>query len=444
MVISMQLNSQVIDRIVGQVGGEIILMSEVEGRITYLEETYGEMDKETRCLVIEDLLSTKLLVNQAKIDSVLVLDEEVEAQIDARISRILTMMGNDERRFEQEYGKTVEEVRRDQRENIKNQMLSERMQSQVMESVIATPTEVINYYKKLPKDSLPYFNAEVEVSELVYTPPFNEIEKQKAYERITTYRDRALEGESFAELAATYSDDPGSAKNGGKLGMMPRGTFVPEFEAVAYNLEPGEISQVVETQFGYHVIKLLERRGNMINTQHILIKPEQTQEDIDKAIQLLDSLKDMVLIDSLPFSEIVKKYGDEDVRSYTNGGRMVNPKSGTNFFEISDLDPDVYFTIDTLEPGDISSPQEFSDYGLEAKIKMFFLHSRTRPHQASLEKDYSRIRELASQYKKGVEFEKWIKEKISDTYVFIDTEYIDCSNINKTWLKQEQEQAKRP
>ena len=423
----------IIDRIIGHVGGEIILYSDVEKNVSYMTDSGWPDDESTYCLVIEDLLMRKLLINQAKIDSVLVLDAEVEAQLEARIANILRNMGNDMQRFEQIYDKTVDQVRDEMREPMKNQMLSQRMQEQIMDAVEATPSEVVEFYNRIPKDSLPYFNSEVEISEIVYTIPYNDSAKAQALGKINSLRDRVMNGEDFGELATIFSDDPGSARQNGNLGLQPRGTFVPEFEAVAYNLEIGEISYPVETQFGYHIIKLNRRQGNMLDLQHILIKPKLTYEDVEKGKLLLDSLKGMILKDSISFESIVRDYSDESERSYSNAGRIMNPNTGNNFWEVGELDSDVYFAIADLEPGEISDPVEFDSPARDKKLKLFLLHSRTKPHQATLELDYSRIQKLASEEKRFKKFEEWLKKRIKTTYIDIEKDFVLCDSL-EDWV----------
>lgn len=427
----------VIDKVIGTVGGELVLLSELEEQYSLLESQNGQLPEGARCNILDGILTSKLLLNQAKLDSVEVSDEEVETQLDARIDRILSYMNNDVSQFEAYYGQTVNEVREQFREDLKSQLLTERMRGQVMSDVSVTPSEVKTFFDNIPTDSLPYFSAEVEIGEIVYEPKVNAVERQKAIELLTDLRTRIVEGgEDFGALASKYSDDPGSSRLGGDLGWTKRGQFVPEFEAVAYNLENGEISEIVESDFGFHVIQLLERRGNSIHVRHILIKPEITDKDLELAKAHLDSVRQLVMEDSLDFSRAVKLFSDEDAQSYTNDGRLVNPATGNTFFEIGDLDPDIYFTIDTMQVGGVSAPFKFSDPRGDTYFRIVKLNSRTDPHRASLEQDYSKIQQAAIESKKNEFINDWVKSIIDKTFVSIDPQYAGCRVLDK-WRSEE-------
>jgi len=426
---------QLLDKVVCQVGGEIILLSDIEKRIAYIKSTYGEVDEETRCFVLQDLIAQKLLINQAKLDSIVVTDAEVNQQIDARLERILSSMGNDTERFESFYGVTLEEVRREQQDNLRNTLYTEKMRGQVMSDVVATPAEVARFYKKIPTDSLPFFASEVEISEIVYKPKPSQVKKDAARATLEDIRVRIMDDPTqFERLSGVYSDDPGSKENGGDLGWQKRGTFVSEFEASAYNLEPGEYSEIVETEFGFHLIQLLERRGNLIHTRHILIRPEYTQEDIDQAHVTMDSIKQLLVADSISFELAVRLYGDDKVQSFSNGGRMTNATTGNTFFEIGDLESDVFFAIDNLEVGEFSDPVLFDELGEDPILKLYRLDSRSKPHQASLETDYAKIQRFASEEKKQRLFNEWLFDRVDETYVQLDNRY-RCPQLD-VWLEQ--------
>jgi len=431
---------QVIDKVVAQVGGELILMTEVEEQHSLLRSQQGVLPDNAKCFVLDQILVQKLLVNQAKLDSLEVSEDEVEAQLTARVDRILTLMGNDIQQFEDYYGQSVTEVKATFRADLKNQILSERMRGTIMSGVSVTPSDVKEFFAQIPVDSLPYFNSEVEIGELVIIPTTNEVEKNKARQRLESFRKSIFEeGADFAELAGKYSEDFGSARGGGDLGWTRRGQFVPEFEAAAYNLEPGELSEIIESQFGFHLIELLERRGNSIHTRHILIKPAITQADLDKSERLLDSVRTLILNDSISFSRAVKKYGDKNQQSFNNDGRMVNPRSGNTFFEIGDLDSDIFFVIDTMEVGGFSEPIKYSLPTKEKAFRLVNLQARTAPHQANLQEDYAKIQKAAIEAKKSKFVDDWITSKVYSTFVNIDPQYGSCENLIK-W----KEDSKKP
>ncbi|MCO6460928.1 MAG: peptidylprolyl isomerase [Saprospiraceae bacterium] len=425
----------VLNKVIARVGGEFILMNDVEDN--YLGQTRGmtNVPENLRCQIFEGLLLQKLLTNQAKIDSVKVSDDQVENQLNARFDRVLAFMNNDMAQFEEYYGKSVNEMKDELREDLKDQMMAEEMRNKIVEKVNITPSEVVDYFNSIPHDSLPYYNAEVEYSELNYYPKPSKIERQRVIDKLNSIRQRIVEqGESFEDLAKKFSVD-GSANAGGDLGWAKRGAFVPEFEAAVFNLEEGQVSPIVETEFGFHLIQLIERRGNSFHARHILIKPELSDNDKKIARQALDSIVQLINKKDLSFPEAVKKFGNKNFPSYSNGGRAINPKTNTNFFEISDLEPDVYFTLDTMKLGEISAPIEFRDPYGETAYRVLMLQSRTEPHRASLEKDYSRIKEDAIIRKKDSELEKWVTRKIQETFITIDPEWLaKCPYLDR-WKK---------
>lgn len=433
---SLPAQPEIIDKVIATVGGELVLLSELEEQFALMEAQNGVAPPDARCNLLDNILTTKLLLNQAKLDSVEVTDEEVEDQLNARIERILGFMNNDITQFEDYYGQNIDEVKAQYREDLRNQVLVDRMRGKVMEGITVTPAEVKRFFEQIPRDSLPYFNSEVEVGEIVYKPVVNLQEKQRAISKLEELRKRIVDGgEKFEDVAKKFSDD-GSARAGGDLGWTRRGKFVPEFEAAAYKLDQNEISPVIETQFGFHVIQMLERRGNAIHVRHILIKPEITEADLEKAYAHLDSVRQLIVTDSISFSRAVKLYSDKETQSYNNDGRMVNPASNNTFFEIGDLDPDVYFAVDTMKSiGSISKPFEFASPVGEPYFRIVQLQSRTAPHRANLKQDYAKIQQAAIQSKQSETVAKWVKNAINSTYVAFDHMYDNCPGL-EAWKKR--------
>ena len=428
----------VLDKVISKVGGELVLLSELEEQFAYAaSQQGGNIPPEARCVLLEQILAQKLLLNQSRLDSIEVGDEEVETQMNARFDRILQMMGGEISQFEAFYGQSIPQAKETMREELKNQLLTDRMRSQVLNSITVTPAEVKTFFAKIPKDSLPYFSSEVEVREIVMAPKVNAEQDRIAREKLEELRTRIIEGgEDFSDLARKHSDDPGSARQGGNLGFTKRGSFVPEFEAAAYNLEDKGISKIVKSEFGYHLIQLLERRGNSINTRHILIKPEITEADLDLTISRLDSVRALVAADSITFSVAVKRYSNDKVQSYNNDGIIVNPQSNNGIFEQGDLDTDIYFTIDTMNVGDISAPFQYLDPRGEPYFRIILLQSRTAPHIASLEQDYAKIQKAAVNEKKSQFISEWVDQKIEATFIDIDKDYQGCPTLAK-WMKGE-------
>lgn len=428
---------KIIDKIIGQVGGEYLMLSDLEEQFDrYNEEQGGKLPPEVRCNILEGMLANALLLNQAKLDSIEVTEDEVESQLTARIDQILSYMQGDVKQFEAYYGQPIAEVKGQFREDLRNQLLVQRIRAKVLEEVSITPREVELYFEQIPKDSLPYFNSEVEVAEIVVKPKVNALQKQVTKEKLEKIRERILAGEKFEDLATKLSDDPGSARAGGDLGWAKRGTFVPEFEAVGYNLEPGQVSQVFESPFGFHIMQLLERRGNSIHCRHILFKPAITSDDLVKARSHLDSVRQLIVKDSMNFSLAVKQFSHKESQSYNNDGNIQNQKSGNNFFEVADLDPSIYFAIDTMSVGQVSSPIEYQDpYSGEKEYKIIKLKSRTNPHKASLLTDYSRIKTAALEAKKAKYIGEWASKKITSTHVTLNKSYESCPNL-EGWMNK--------
>jgi len=424
-----------VDKLGAQVGAELILMSDVENEYNYMSSMQKSNNPKMKCLILEQIIVSKILVTQAKLDSIEVEDDEVESQLDARMDNILRQMGGDEAMFEDYYGKTVAEMKGIYRDDIRSKILSDKMQGQLISNIQITPSEVISFYNSVPVDSLPYFNSEVEIGEIVYTPKLNDVEKNKARVKLENLRTEILAGTGdFAELAKKHSDDFGSGRLGGNLGWQKRGSFVPEFEAVAYSLKKDELSEIVETEFGYHLIQVMERRGNTINARHILIKPRMTAQDLANAKAELDSIRTLIVDGKMTFDAAVKKFSDKDAMSYHNNGRMTNQKNQSTFFETKDLTPEIYFALEDLETGEISQPLELKSQAGETQYQLIKLLTKTKPHRADLKEDYSRIQEFAKESKKSEYINKWLQDKIKSNYIFIDDYYLSaCPNL-ESWI----------
>ena len=372
------------------------------------------------------------MVHHAKLDSVEVSPEEIEASLDFRIDQVLRQMGGDETFFETYYGMTVLDMRDKLREDLKQQMLAERMQGTILNSVTITPKEVKTFFNSIHPDSIPFLSAEVELSEVVIKPKVNEEENAKALKKILEIRNKITEeGEDFGELAKVYSDDPGSGSQGGNLGFAERGTFVPEFEATAYTLTKGEISEPIETEFGFHILELLERRGNKINIRHILVKPAITDADLELAKVKLDTVKAQIERGKITFENAVKLHSEESLPSYSNNGMIQNPQTGKTSFETSQLPSEIYFAIEDLVPGDITEPIEYPVPTGETFYRIIKVRDLTNPHKASLEQDYAKIQRFAKESKKNEYFANWLEDKFESTFIKIETDYLSCPELNK-------------
>lgn len=419
-----------IDRAIAKVGTETILLSDVEGQYGYASEQAGVADPSMKCEIIRSLIGQKLIVHHAKLDSVIVSDEEIESNLDFRIDQVLRQMNGDEAFFEEYYGMKVSEMRANLKEDLTQQMLAERMQMTILNEVSITPNEVKKFYASIPTDSLPYLNSEVEMMEIVVKPEVNEEERTKALKKILDIRKKIISKEStFEELAKLYSDDPGSGAQGGNLGYAERGSFVPEFEAAAYSLEKREITEPVETEFGFHIIQLLDRRGNKINLRHILVKPEITEADNVLALEKLDTIKAQIEREELTFSQGVKKFSNEKIPSYNNNGLVQNPQTGKTVFETAELSYDIYIALEELEVNQITPPQEYPYPTGETYYRIVKLLSKTKPHIANLDEDYSKIQRFAKESKKSEYFGNWVEEKFKSTFIKVEDGYLNCPDL---------------
>ncbi len=427
-----QDQSFLIDKVVAKVGSEFILLSEVEDQYAYSITQDASLDENIKCEILDGLIAQKLIIYQAKLDSVDVSDQEVEGQLTLRFENILRQMNGDEEFFRDYYGASVVEMKERYRDDQKQQILAERMQMKLINSVTITPDEVQKFYDAIPKDSLPFLDSEVELGELVIKPQVNEKQKKIAQEKLERIREKIVSGEkTIEELALKYSMDPGSGARGGDLGFAKRGSYVPEFEATVFGLKKDELSDVIETEYGFHIIKMLERRGNSVRARHILIKPDITETDNQNARDLLDSVRTLIQVDSISFEAAVKKYSDKKAESYNNNGRIKNRATGNNFFRTEELEYDEYIEIIDMEPSDVTSVLEGKDFVGERQYRILQLQSITEPHQANLKQDYSKISQFAKEGKKSEYFSSWIEEKLKETFIELNPIYKYCDNLKQ-------------
>ncbi|MGE0637571.1 MAG: peptidylprolyl isomerase [Bacteroidia bacterium] len=428
--------AQPVDKIIAVVGSNIIMMSDVEAQyLQILGQGYAE-DPTIKCDLLEELLFQKLLVNQARLDSVEVSDDQVEEELDRRLRYFIGQIGSEEK-LEAYYKKSIVEIKDDFRELIRDQLLGQNMQYKITGEVKVTPAEVRDYFSKIPSDSLPYINVELEIGRIVKKPIISKKEKDVAKARAEELRQRILDGAKFETMAKLYSEDPGSAEKGGELGFFGRGNMVPEFEALAFSLQGKEISEVFETEYGFHFLQVIERRGEQVNARHILITPKTSEGDLTGSKILLDSIYDLLMKDSLTFAEAAEKFSDDEADK-NNGGIVTNPQTGSTRFEmdqLSSIDPTLFLTIDKLQVGEFSKPIITSAADGKQAYSIILLKSRTEPHKANLRDDYQKIQTAASTMKESNLVREWIEKKIATTYVRIDDAYLNC-DYNNPWVKK--------
>jgi Parvulin-like peptidyl-prolyl isomerase len=417
--------AQVIDKVVAVVGKNIIMQSDIEDQYMQYRLQGGIKGSASsiRCEILEDQLFRKLMLNQAELDSIEVTDDQIDQEIEYRIRYFVNQLGSQEK-LEKYYDKTIKEIREELRTIIKEQKLIEEVQRKIVDGINATPNDVRSFYNSIPKDSIPMVSAHYEIAQLVKKPPITLDEKLAVKDRLYGLRNRILKGERFSTLALLYSEDPGSAKKGGELGFQGRGELVPEFEAAAFALKDGEISEVIETEYGFHILQLIERRGDYVNVRHILLTVKVSPDALQQAYNELDSIANLIRNDSITFDEAVTKFSDEDDKM--NGGYLVNAKDGSTLFAAEDLDQQVSVVVNRLQVGEVSNPVPMKTKNDKDAYRLLIIKKKTTPHKATLEEDYALIQQWTMQKLRQDAINKWIDAKSSKAYVKICDEYKDC------------------
>lgn len=420
-----QQEPQVIDRVVAVVGQNVILQSDIEAQYIQMRLQGGIKGSASsiRCEILEDLMFRKLMLNQAEMDSITVTDEQVNSEVDRLVRYFISQLGSQEN-LEKYYNKTMPEIKEELFRMRKDQMLEEQVQQTILANVEVTPAEVRKCYYDIPNDSIPMVNSKYEIAHIVKKPAITLDQKLEVKDRLYKMRKRILDGERFSTLALLYSEDPGSAKKGGELGFHGRGEFAPEFEAAAFNLRDGEISEVIETEFGFHIIQMIERRGDFVNVRHILLTVKVSPEALQEAYDELDSIAQLIHNDSITFDEAVRKFSDE--KDKTNGGILVNPNTGSTLFDASELDQQVSFTINRMQVGELSEPVPMKTEDNKDAYRLLYLKRKTAPHKANLKDDYTLIRNWALQQKREEIINKWIANKSQKAYIRVIDDFKDC------------------
>lgn len=413
----------VVDEIIAKVDNNIVLKSDLEKIYQDYLANGGSPGMEARCQYLAMLIRNKLMLAKAEIDSVVVLDAEVDENTQRRMGMILAQSGKTEDELEAIYGKPLEQIRLELRDQIREQMLVSKMEEKITDGLTVTPSEVKRFFNNIPKDSLPFFSASVEVAQIVRTAKVSPQQDEITRNQLLDIRSRILAGENFGTLAKKYSDDPGVYTNAGEMGWSGRGRMVPEYEAVAFRLKPGEISMPFKSDFGFHIMQLIERRGNEYNSRHILISPKPSADDLKNASDFLDSLRTLIINDSITFEKAAKEYSDDPTKS--NGGFFSDQDNGTKLM-VDELDPVIFFKIDSMKVGDISKPIAYrTDDGKDA-VRILYYKSRIPPHLASLDEDWNRIQKATLSEKKNNVLQKWFQKAQRDVFISIDPAYDYC------------------
>lgn len=414
----------VVDKIIAKVDNYIVIKSELEMAYqAYLAEG-NPASTEARCEILNRLIMNKLMVAKAEIDSVIVSDAEVDSNTEQRMQMILQSSGNSPEQLERAYGKTLEQIKVELREQIREQLLSREMTSRITKDLSVTPAEIRKFFSKIPTDSLPFYSSDVEVGQIVRVAKVSNTQKDEAKRKLTDLRERILKGENFNELALKNSEDPSAQYNGGEMGYVGRGAMVPQYEAMAFKIKVGEISQPFESPFGFHIVQLLDRRGNEYNTRHILISATPSQDDIKKAEIFLDSIRTLVSRDSIKFEQAAQQFSD-DMQTKGMGGFLTD-QDGNTKISMRDIDPVIYLNIDTMKVGNISKPLQYrTDDGKDA-VRILYFKKKYPPHQANLKDDWSRIQSAALAEKKDKALDKWFEKARQDVFINIDPAYKNC------------------
>lgn len=418
-------NAQVIDQVVAVVGKNIILESDIENQYLNYRMQGGikGSSSEIRCQILEQQLFQKLMVAQAEVDSIEVNDAQVEGELERRLQMFISQFGTQEK-MEAYYGKSIPEIKSELHSIIKEQMIAQQVQQGIVATTTVTPSEIRTFFRSIPEDSIQQISTEYQVAQIVKKPPISVEERIRVKEQLMGLRARILKGESFSTMAILYSEDPGSAKKGGELGFYGRGQLYSEFEAIAFKLNEGEISNIVETEAGYHVIQLIERKGDYINVRHILLIPKVAPADLLIARNELDSVAALIRADSISFEDAVKQFSE--AKNKNNGGLLVNAYSGSTTFAAEELDPQISFIIEKMEVGELSNPVPMKTEEKEDAYQIVLLKEKTKPHKANLKDDYSKIQMMAENDKKQRVIDDWINEIAKTTYVKIIDQYKNC------------------
>lgn len=436
-VCTMQLMAQdnVIDEVVWVIGDEAILKSEVETERRNAQYSGRKFDGDPYCVIPEELALQKLFLNQAAIDSIEVSDTDVMSEVEYRINYYINQTGSREK-MEEYFDKTYTQIREELREMIRRELTMQKMQQELMKDVKVTPAEVRRYFKELPSDSIPYIPTQVEVQLITIEPEIPEEEIERVKTRLREFTERINSGETtFSTLARLYSEDSGSALQGGETGLTGKGRWVPEFSNVAFNLtDPNKVSKIVETEYGFHIIQLIEKRGDRVNVRHILLKPQAAEEDLMNALSRLDSIADDIRSNKFTFEDaVINISSDKDTRM--NHGLLPNTETGTSKFEMQNLPQEIARAVNTMNVNEISEPFIMRNNKGKEVCAIVKLKSRVKGHKATLTEDFQALKSVVLEKKCAEKIDKWIREKQKTTYVRINEKWRNCDFKYPGWIR---------
>jgi peptidyl-prolyl cis-trans isomerase SurA len=417
------------DKIVGVVGDKIVLKSDVTNALLDAQRQGQEIPKDAECMLMDQILTQKALVLQAEKDSLQVSDEELEGLLDNRVRYFISQYGSKDA-LEQIAGRTVYQIKEDFRLSVKEGKQAELMRNKIVENIKITPTEVKQYYDKIPKDSLAFYESEVEVGELIVYPKANRELEKYAIEELNDFKKQVESGEKkFETLASLYTDDPGSKNTGGMYNInRTEKQWDPAFLSAAFRLKDGQVSPVFKSKFGYHIIQMVNRAGDDAVVRHILKIPEVTSDEIKQATTKLDSVRAQLMVGNLGFGEAVAKYSEDENSKFTGGMKQCN---GTTYCTIDQLEKDVVVAMKSLSLGEFSQPIASVDERGKKVVRMIYLKTRTEPHRENLKDDYNKVAQRALEEKKISTLEKWFDGKLSTYYIKLDDDFRGCEALAK-------------
>lgn len=426
-----------LDKVVAQVGDNVILLSDIQEQRLQAQDAKVTVDSSFDCRVLEQIMVTQILVNQAKLDSVVISDEQVDADMENRLRLIQNQMGG-RQKLEEFYRMSYGEIKDKFREIIRTNMLADEMKNTITMGLGVTPKEVKSFFESLPADSIPFINMQLGFQQIVIYPEITKEDKKLAMDKIKELRDMVVvQKKSFESIARTYSMDPGSAPMGGKIAAT-KGMMVPQFEATVFKLKPAEISEPIETEFGYHIIKLISRSGDDFVCLHILIRPEFSIQTMNKASQRMDSCYRMLKMNELTWEQAVARYSN-DASTRQNKGIISNPRTASQLWDMEDLneiDQQIYLLTDAMEAGDITQPNLYMDFMTRQQgIRIVRLMQRFPAHRANLNDDYTLIKQAAENDKRARILTEWVDGKIGNAYIRIDQDFVDCDFQHK-WINR--------
>jgi peptidyl-prolyl cis-trans isomerase SurA len=425
-----------VESVAAIVGNEVIYLSDIENTVLDMKHNGDRTSVDVlRCRVLQQLLISKLFLDQARIDSIIITPDQVEGELNVRMNDAIRRAGS-ESALEGYFKKSYVEIQRDIRKALIEQTTISEVQSKIAENIKVTPNELKKFFSDIPKDSLPVIPAKVQISIIQLDPPDNEENKAEARQKLLDLRSQILAGKPFNVLAIMYSEDPGSASSGGELGYMMRGELEKPYADAAFSLTKNTVSKIVETRYGFHIIQLIDRKGDLVNTRHILIKPKVKPEQKARAMSKLDSLANLIRKDSITFKDAALRFSSHK-DSRINGGKFVStdPSERNTWFTLEELNPEMYVEVRDLKVGEISDPFRTTDENGNTVFRIVRLDNEIPAHRANLKDDYENLYTAALMNKRTKTYDDWIRKKIEVTYIKISDEFKSCDNLSKGWLK---------